>query len=110
MTRLNERFGFSGGSVVKNPPANAGDLGSIPGSGRSPGGENGIPTPAFLSGKPHGQRSLPKRVHGVAKRVRHDSVTTQQQQQQTEDRVQGGRKAASGELPVLWPFYQDALS
>ena len=29
MTRLNERFGFSGGSVVKNPPANAGDLGSI---------------------------------------------------------------------------------
>ena len=33
--------GFPGGSVVKNPPANAGDLGSIPGSGRSPGGGNG---------------------------------------------------------------------
>ena len=32
--------GFPGGSVAKNPPANAGDkgdLGSIPGSGRSPG-------------------------------------------------------------------------
>ena len=29
--------GFPGDSVVKNPPANAGDLGSIPGSGRSPG-------------------------------------------------------------------------
>ena len=29
--------GFSGGSVVKSPPANAGDSGSIPGSGRSPG-------------------------------------------------------------------------
>ena len=28
--------GFPGGSVVKNPPANARDLGSIPGSGRSP--------------------------------------------------------------------------
>ena len=27
--------GFPGGSVVKNPPANAGDPGSIPGSGRS---------------------------------------------------------------------------
>ena len=27
--------------VVKNPPATAGDVGSIPGSGRSPGGENG---------------------------------------------------------------------
>ena len=33
--------GFPGGKVVKNPPANAGDLVSIPGSGRSPGGENG---------------------------------------------------------------------
>ena len=32
--------------MVKNPPANAGDvrdLGSIPGSGRSPGGRNGNP-------------------------------------------------------------------
>ena len=27
--------GFPGGAVVKNPPANAGDTGSIPGSGRS---------------------------------------------------------------------------
>ena len=27
--------GFPGGSVVKNPPANAGDMGSIPGPGRS---------------------------------------------------------------------------
>ena len=29
--------------VVKNPPANAGDLGLIPGSGRSPGEGNGNP-------------------------------------------------------------------
>ena len=28
-------MGFPGGSVVKNPSVNAGDLGSIPGSGRS---------------------------------------------------------------------------
>ena len=28
---------------VKNPPASAEDMGSIPGSGRSPGGENGTP-------------------------------------------------------------------
>ena len=36
--------GFSGGSVVKNLPANPGDaedVGSVPGSGRSPGGGNG---------------------------------------------------------------------
>ena len=31
------------GSVVKNPPANAGDTGSTPGSGRSPGEANGNP-------------------------------------------------------------------
>ena len=35
--------GFPGGSVVKNPPANAGDVGLIPGSGRSPREENGNP-------------------------------------------------------------------
>ena len=33
--------GFPGGSVVKNYPANAGDVGSISGSGRSPGEEKG---------------------------------------------------------------------
>ena len=35
--------GFPGGSVVKNPPANAGDMGSIPGLGRSPGEGNSSP-------------------------------------------------------------------
>ena len=34
-------MGFPGGSEVKNPPANAGDIGPIPGSGRSPGEVNG---------------------------------------------------------------------
>ena len=34
---------FPGGSVVKNPPANAGDVGSVPGLGSSPGGGNGKP-------------------------------------------------------------------
>ena len=33
--------GFPGGSVEKNPPAHARDMGSIPGLGRSPGGGNG---------------------------------------------------------------------
>ena len=35
--------GFLGSSVIKNPPANAGDRGLIPGSGRSPGEGNGNP-------------------------------------------------------------------
>ena len=47
-----------GGSLVKNPPASAGEPDSIPGSGRSPGEGNGKPTPVFLPGEPHGQRSL----------------------------------------------------
>ena len=34
-------LGFPGGSVLKNPPANAGDSGSIPGLGRYPGEGNG---------------------------------------------------------------------
>ena len=34
ITRVN-KWGFPGGAVVKNPPANAGDTGSIPGPGRS---------------------------------------------------------------------------
>ena len=33
--------GFPGGSLVKNPPANAEDTGSMPGSGSSAAGENG---------------------------------------------------------------------
>ena len=49
--------GFLGGSVVKNP-ANVGDAGSVPGSGRFLGEGNGNPTPVFLPGKSDRQRSL----------------------------------------------------
>ena len=44
---------LSGGSVVKIPPANAGDTGSYPGSGRYPGEGH-----VFLPEKSPGQRSL----------------------------------------------------
>ena len=47
---------FPGGSAVKNLPANAGDVGSISGLGRSFG--EGNTTAIFLPGKSHGQRSL----------------------------------------------------
>ena len=53
-------------SVVKNTPASVGDSDSIPGSGRSPGEENGN-TPVFLPGKSHGQRSLVGYSPGVTK-------------------------------------------
>ena len=43
---------FLGDSVVKNPPATAGDAGSIPGSGRSPGEGNGNPLRYSCLGDP----------------------------------------------------------
>ena len=51
-------MGFPGGSVVKNPPANAGDTGSIPGWGRFPGGRNGNPLQYSCLENLHGQKSL----------------------------------------------------
>ena len=47
--------------MAKNMPANARDIrdtGSIPGSGRSPGGGHGNPLQYFYLGKSQGQRSL----------------------------------------------------
>ena len=47
--------------VVKNSPANAGDIrdvGSIPESGRSPGGGHGNPLQYYCLENLHGQRSL----------------------------------------------------
>jgi len=49
--------GFPGGSEVKNMPANAGDAGLIPGSGRSSGEGNGNPLQYSCLGT-HRQRSL----------------------------------------------------
>ena len=49
---------FPGGSVVKNPPANAGDMDSVPRSRRFPGEGNGNPLQYYCLENPHGQRSL----------------------------------------------------
>ena len=50
-------MGFPGGSDSKESACNAGNLGSIPGLGRSP--EKEMAThPVFLPGESHGQRSL----------------------------------------------------
>ena len=43
LSLVGQKRGFPGGSVVKYLPANAGDAGSIPGFGRSPGEGNGNP-------------------------------------------------------------------
>ena len=52
-------LGFPGGSVIKNLPANARDVGLIPWLVRYPGEENGnLLQYSCLPGKSHGQRSL----------------------------------------------------
>ena len=66
--------------MAKNLPASAGDKGLIPGSERSPGEGNGKPTPVFLPGKSHGQRSQVGYSPRGGKRVRHDLATKQQPQ------------------------------
>ena len=54
-------------SVVKNPPANARDSVSIPGSGRCPGGGNGNPLQYACLGNPMDREAWQATVHGVAK-------------------------------------------
>ena len=63
-----EPLDFPGGSVVKNPPANAGDLGSIPESGKSLGEGNGNPLQYSCLGNLMDRGAWRATVHGVAKR------------------------------------------
>ena len=59
--------GFPGGSVVKNPPANAGDVGSVPGSWRSSEERNGSPLQHSCLRNPTDRGAWWATVHGVAK-------------------------------------------
>ena len=52
--------------MVKNPPANAGDMGLIPGSGRSPGGGNGNPLQYSCLENPMGSQNLDTGEHACA--------------------------------------------
>ena len=56
--KLLRGMGFPGGSNSKESACNAGDLGSIPGLGRSPGGGHGNPLQYSCLENLHGQRSL----------------------------------------------------
>ena len=57
--------------LVKNLPANAGDPGLIPGSGRLPGEGNGYPLQYSCLGKSRNRGSWQATVHGVAKNQTH---------------------------------------
>ena len=63
-------LGFPGDTVVKDPPANAEDAGDsslIPGSGRSPGGDNGNPLQYSCLENPMGRGDWLATDHKVAK-------------------------------------------
>ena len=53
--------------TVKNPSANAGDMGSIPGSGRSPGEGNGNPFQYSCLENPTDQGTWRATIHGSQK-------------------------------------------
>ena len=59
--------GFPGGSVVKNPPANAGDMGSIPVLGRPPEEGNDNPLQYSCLGSRMDRGAWMATVHGITK-------------------------------------------
>ena len=61
------KVGFPGGSMVMNPPANAGDTGSIPGLRRSPGVGNGNSLQYSCLGNSMDREAWWATVHGMAK-------------------------------------------
>ena len=67
---------FPGGSEGKKSACSTGDLGSIPGSGRSPGEGNGNPLQHTCLENSMDRGSWQATVHGVTKRVGHDWVTS----------------------------------
>ena len=63
----NFKVGSPGGPVVKNPPANVGNMGLITGSGRSPGEGNGNPLQYSCLGNRMNRRAWEAAVYGVTK-------------------------------------------
>ena len=60
-------YSFPGGSVIRKLPANAGDMGMIPGLGRSPGEGHGNSLQYSCLGNPMDRGAWQAIVHGVAK-------------------------------------------
>ena len=60
-------LGFPGGSAINNPLANVGDMGSIPGLGRSPGKGNDNPLQYSCLGNRMDREAWLVTVHGISK-------------------------------------------
>ena len=71
---MSDSRGFPGGSEGKASACNAGDLGSIPGLGRSPGEGNGNPLQYSCLENPMDREAWWATVHGVT----HESDKTEQ--------------------------------
>ena len=66
ISKVDIKSGFLSGAEVQSLPANAGDEGSIPGSGRSPGEGNGNPLQYSSLGNPMVRGAWRATVHGIA--------------------------------------------
>ena len=82
-TKANIKHGLPWWLSAKYLPADAGNWGSVPGSGRIPREENDNQYSLFLPGKSQGQRSLAGYSPWGHERVRHILATKQQQIQNT---------------------------
>ena len=71
-------MGFPGGSFGKESTHNAGDLGSIPGLGRSPGGGHSNPLHILASRIPRDRGAWWATAHGVAESDRTKRLSTAQ--------------------------------
>ena len=67
-------MGFPGGSVLKNPPVNTGDVGLIPGSGRSLREGNGNPLQYSCLGNPIDRGAWRATVHAKSSRSETDEL------------------------------------
>ena len=80
LRKISIPMGLPCGLVIKNPPTNAGDVGSIPGSGRSPGKGNDDPL-QYSCLQNSMDREARRLQSTVSQGVRHDLVSKQQHYQ-----------------------------
>ena len=83
LNKLSQEKGFFSGSVVKSLPANARNMGSISGLGRSPGEQNGNPLQYSCLGNPMDREAWWATVYGLAKE---SGMTWQLQQRVSQEK------------------------
>ena len=102
--RPRAREGFPGGSVVRNPPANAGDVSSIPESGRSPGEGIGHPLQYSCLGNPP-EKPVGLRLKRLKNRAREEGPRSEPQHQE-HSRLRGAGLRRGGEWSWRSPRYK----